>query len=92
METVSRFLINKNLLLMFFLGTIDMPICQPLFARYYFCFTQLNMYGFHKIKDEDETFYKHPAFKKDFPELHASIYRKSEKKNSPSDSVKNSEK
>ena len=50
------------------------------------------MYGFHKIKDGQETFYKHPFFKKDSPEQYYAINRKPEKKNSPPESEKNTEK
>ena len=65
----------------------------PSFVRQVSSFlSQLNMYGFHKIKDGEESFYKHPCFKKDHPELYSSISRKPERKTALPENSKNVEK
>lgn len=55
--------------------------------------TQLNMYGFRKVKEGNRQFYMHINFKRGKPELSAKISRRPEKKFvNFQDSLKNTEK
>ena len=76
METVSLSLIIRSLHRKFYPPTIVTGICLPSLDKYPSNIIQLNMYGFHKIKQDQLSYYYHPYFLKHSPENYHLISRK----------------
>lgn len=65
----------------YFLSTLGIPISHHLYDRYRHTFKQLNMYDFHKVKQENDSLvFKNPLFIRGEQQKLRFIKRKASKK------------